>query len=174
MDRGGGIDIMDKPKSIAEMNRILADQDTYQELPNNSTNKFKKELDSLVTKGIQSQILNKKERAYLIPAAPRIPTIYHLPKIHKDPLHPPGWPIVSGIVSTTSRIGRYIDFFLQPLVKLTPSYLKDTTSTIKLLESVDIQGDYLLATADVALLYTCIPQHLGIEAVTHFWIVTTP
>lgn len=160
--------IMDKLDYISEMNHILSDVDTYQVLQNNPTNVFKRELDKLVAKGFSSFILNKKEKAYLVPAAPRIPAIYHLPKIHKDPLKPPGRPIVSGIDSITSQIGRYIDYYLQPLVKLTPSYLKDTTSTIQLLEGIDIKGDYLLATVDVALLYTCIPQQLGVQAVTHF------
>lgn len=44
---------MDKSEYIADRNRILADQDTYQELPNNPTNKFKKELDVLATKGFK-------------------------------------------------------------------------------------------------------------------------
>lgn len=167
-DKGGGIVMMDKSDYVTEMYRILEDHDTYKELPSNPTNQFKKDLDKLVTKGFEAQILNKREKAYLVPTAPRIPTIYYLPKIHKDPLHPPGRPTVSGIDSITSRIGQYIDFYLQLLVKQTPSYLKDTTDTIKLLESVNIQGDYLLATTDVASLYTCIPHNLGIEAVTHF------
>lgn len=78
---------MDKTDYIAEMYRILSDQDTYTEIPMNPTNRFKKDLVALVNRGYDRQILNKKEKAFLIPTAPRIPIIYQLPKIHKDPLH---------------------------------------------------------------------------------------
>lgn len=47
-------------------------------------------------------------------------------------------------------------------VKRIPLYLKYTSGTIKLLEKINIQSDYLLAKADVALLYTCIPHSFGI------------
>lgn len=84
-DKGGGIIVMNKSDYISEMPRILSDQDTYAELPSNPTNGYKRDLTTLVKKGFDRQILNKKEKAYLIPTAPRIPIIYHLPKIHKDP-----------------------------------------------------------------------------------------
>lgn len=64
----------------------------------------------------------------------------------------------------TSRIGRYIDFHLQPLVKSMPSYLKDTKDTIALLQQVNYSED-LLVTADVTALYTCIPHDLGLSAI---------
>lgn len=88
--------------------------------------------------------------------------------MHKDPVNPPGQPIVSGIDTVTSRIGRYVDFHLQPLIRLAPSYLKDTGDTISLLESVDHQEGMILVTADVAALYTCIPHDLGFGAVEYY------
>lgn len=139
-DKGGSIVVQDRPDYIKEMYRILSDQDTYRGLSSNPTAQYKKELDKLVLKGFNEQILNKKERVYLVATAPMIPIIYHLPKIHKDSTHPLGQPNISGIDSVTSRIGRYIDFYLQPLVKCTPSYLKDTNDNIKLLASVEIKG----------------------------------
>lgn len=98
----------------------------------------------------------------MVPLAPRVPTIYYLPKVHKNPVQPPGRPIV------TSLIGRYIDFYLQPLVRHMPSYLKETGATNCLLEGLEVQDDYIITTADVASLYTCIPQEKGIEAVHYF------
>lgn len=85
---------------------------------------------TLVDKGVKAHILDKKEKAFLIPMAPRIPTMYYLPKNTKMLTIPPGRPIVSGINSITARIGKYIDFYLQPIVKKVPSYLKDTNDTI--------------------------------------------
>lgn len=77
----------------------------------------------------------------MVSVAPRIPTMYYLPKIHKDINCPPGCPIISGIDSITARIGKYIDYHLQPVVKKTPSYLKDTKDTIRLLDHIKWNGE---------------------------------
>lgn len=167
-DKGGGIVLLDKTDYMNEMYHILSDHDTYKGLPNNPTSKYKKELNSLISKGFESLILNKKEKSFLVPLAPLIPVIYYLPKVHKDPLHPPGRPIISGIDSITSRVGKYIDFFLQPPVRNMPTYLKDTKDVMKLLSNVSFQGDTIMATADVASLYTCIPHQRVIEAVHEY------
>lgn len=94
--------------------------------------------------------------------------MYYLPKVHKNYLQPPGFPILSVIVSVTAHIRQYIDFYLQPLVKKIPSYLRDTNDIIRLLENIDYKGNYLLATADVATLSTSIPHHLGLAAIRYY------
>lgn len=76
--------------------------------------------------------MNKKETKYLQPNVCRIPFIYTLPKIHKDKIKPPGRLIVNGINSVGARIGEYIDWFLQPVVKK-----KDHT-----LETLNISFNY--------------------------------
>lgn len=88
---------MDKVDYQREICRILSDHDTYRELPNNPTYTFKKDLVKLINGGFNGHILDKKEKAYLVPLVSRIPIMYHLPKIRKDPRHPPGCPIVSAI-----------------------------------------------------------------------------
>lgn len=91
----------------------------------------------MIDRGLEQGILNKKEKAYLVPSAPRVPVMYFLPKIHKCLSKPPGRPIISGIDSVTARIGKYVDNFLQPLVTATPAYLRDTTRVINLLEGCE-------------------------------------
>lgn len=167
-DKGGGVVILDKSKYLEEMHRLLSDRTTYSPLACNPTTKFKRELQNLINRGYQQGILNKKEKAYLVPSAPRVPVMYYLPKIHKNLTHPPGRPIISGIESVTARIGKYVDNFLQPLVGLTPSYLKDTTQVINLLEGLEWRDGYILATADVASLYTIISHQQGFEAVNYY------
>lgn len=132
-DKGGGNVILDKADYLEEMTRLISNNQTYTPLASNPTIRYKKELLSLVDRAFQSGIINKKEKAYLIPSAPRIPVIYYLPKIHKSLTKPPGHPIISGIDSVTARIGQYVDEFLQPLVTATPSHLKDTTQVLKIL-----------------------------------------
>ena len=58
-----------------------------------------------------------------------------------------------------------VDFFLQPTVKALPSYLRDTTHFLSRLTDLGIPpDDCLLATLDVASLYTNIPNDQGIQA----------
>lgn len=64
-----------------------------------------------------------------------------------------------------ARIGEYIDWFLQPLVRKTESFLRDTKHLLQLLDTVTF-GDrsVYLATADVASLYTIIDHEEAIQA----------
>lgn len=167
-DKGGAIVILDKDSYNNEMQRILSDADTYLPLQSDPTLSFKRELKGLIDKGYNMGILNKKEREHLIPLAPRLPVMYILPKIHKTLVNPPGRPIISGIDSITSRVGKYIDFYLQPLVMGTPAFLKDTKHVLNILGSIEWKDTYMLVTADVASLYTSISHRLGHEAVRHF------
>lgn len=73
-------------------------------------------------------------------------------------------PIVSSCESPTENISQFIDFWLQPLIKALPSYLKNTTELINELKNVSIEPDTILMTTDVKSLYTCIPHQEGIEA----------
>ena len=165
VDKGGGIVVLDRLDYLKEMNNILGDHNTYSILQSDPKNIYKRELEILVTRGFYEGILTSKERLYLIPVAPRTPTIYYLPKLHKDPVCPPGRPIVSGIDSVTSRVGRYVDFFLQPLVKGIPSYVKDSRHIINLLSGLSPKSGMWMVTIDVTSLYTIIPHELGFEAV---------
>lgn len=167
-DKGGGIVVMDKSSYVSEMNRILSDTDTYIPLSHDPIFKYKKELTGLIEVGFRNKLLNKKEKDFLIPLAPRKPIIYFLPKVHKCLVNPPGRPIISGLDSITSRIGKYIDGFLQPLVSGTPSYIKDSAQVVRTFENLEWKEGYIMATADVASLYTIISHLDGLEAVEQF------
>lgn len=88
-------------------------------------------MESIIQYGADHKLLSRHEAKYLVPAASKIPVIYYLPKIHKNSSNPPGRPIVSGIESLTFRLGEYIDLHLQPLVKSTQAFLKDTKHTLQ-------------------------------------------
>ena len=62
-------------------------------------------------------------------------------------------PIVNCINSATSRIAELIDFLLQPLVKQTNTYIKDTQYLINDLNKLKIDKNYNIFTADVSDLY---------------------
>lgn len=109
-------------------------------------------------------ILKKKEARYLIPDAPRVPVIYQLPKMHKHSTKPSGRSIVSGIELLFSRLGEYLDYFLQPLTKKCP-YLKDSKDLIELIKPMTLDDDCILASVDVNSLYTNIQKQHALKAV---------
>lgn len=82
------------------MNNFLSDRDTYIPLRINPVHVYKIELEKIVNRG------------FLVPLAVCTPIMYYLPKIHKKPVCPLGRPIISGMDSVTSRVGKYIDFYL--------------------------------------------------------------
>lgn len=154
-DKGGG-----KKDYLIEMSRILGDRDTYRPLLSDPKAKYRLALESLVQRGFEQGILN-----HTLPLAPSAPIIYYLPKIHKHPTCPPGHPVIGGIDSVASRVGRYIDFLLQPFVVKMPSYIKDSRQVINVLAEHTHKPGMWLVTADVTSLYTVIPHDLGLFAV---------
>ena len=159
-DKGGGVVVMDKDYYHQQLSTLLEDRTTYKRLNSDPTEAYKTQLDSLIQWGFQINALNIKEKAYLAPSVCRVPVIYTLPKIHKHATMPPARPIVNGIGSVTARLGEYLDKFLQPSVRETKAYLKDTADLLISLEDIRINPgtETFLVTADVASLYTII-QH---------------
>ena len=117
-------------------------------------------------------MVNKKElstqcRDFLLDYKPRTPEFYMLPKIHKPQRPPPGRPIISGNDSPTERISQLVDHFLQPCVPTLPSYVKDSSHFLQILQTYTtnpLPDDALLCTLDVSSLYTNIPHQEGMRA----------
>lgn len=164
-DKEGGVVILTKDYYNKEIHRLLEDTATYKPLRADPTAKLKLELTAWVKKGNTNNILDSKEAKYLIPQAPRIPVLYIVPKIHKNKETPPGRPIISSIGSLYSRLGEYLDIYLQPLVIKGRSYLKDSRELIKSLQSVKINEHTILVTVDIESLYTNIKQSDALLAV---------
>lgn len=102
----------------------------------------------------------------MIPEAAKTLVIYFVLKVHKKiPQNPLGRPIISGIDSLFSRLGAYIDGYLQPTVSEGKSYLKDGRQLISELRNLDIQEEDFLVIIDINSLYTNIIQEVGISSV---------
>uniref|UniRef100_A0A8C5QRW3 Reverse transcriptase domain-containing protein n=1 Tax=Leptobrachium leishanense TaxID=445787 RepID=A0A8C5QRW3_9ANUR len=161
-DKGGGIVIWSKKSYQEEALLILNDHSTYTKLRKDPVGDIRLRLASLLQEGLDKNILNKLEFDYLSIEFTKVPYFYILPKVHKNPLKPPGRPIVAGIDSISSRLSEYVDILLQPLVCRIPSYLKDTISMLQMLNEVVWQKGDLLVTCDVNALYSSIPHDLGL------------
>ena len=73
-------------------------------------------------------------------------------------------PIVSSVNSVTENISKFVEYWLQPIVKQLPSYIKDTNTFANLITQTPVPQDCKLVSIDVSSLYTNIPHHDGLEA----------
>ncbi|VDI73170.1 Hypothetical predicted protein [Mytilus galloprovincialis] len=92
--------------------------------------------------------------------------LYLLPKIHKIDLNIrneirsnkellqrvqiPGRPIISLCNSPIERIGQFIDYFLQPIVRQLWTFTQDTTFFINKIERIEAPDNVMLATFDIS------------------------
>ena len=102
---------------------------------------------------------------YLTTDIDRTQQFYLLPKIHKDPLIPPGRPVVSGSGGPTEKISQFVDHFIGQLVTLSESYIRDPTHLINILNKFNMPPGMLLCTLDITSLYTNIPHNEGIQSI---------
>ena len=112
--------------------------------------------------------IDDETKHHLTPPKPaRTPLFYGLPKVHKPNI--PLRPIVSACDSPTDQLSNYVTHFIQPLVEILPSYIRDSKHFLQLLESLPpLPENAILVTADVTSLYTNIPHEEGIESVLHY------
>ena len=150
---------------VAEAMRQLTREEHYRLLDRDPTTKYAEEITKLLAELKARNAIDQETKDYLTPLHVRTARFYLLPKIHKP--GNPGRPIVSSCGAPTEKISQFVDYHLRPLVENLPSFIKDTTSFITKLQSLNnIPEGTLLVTLDVSSLYTNIPHHEGIEACT--------
>ena len=100
----------------------------------------------------------------------KIPKAYFLPKIHKveqstlescrnntvfkDKILVPGRPIVAQCSGPLENIGKFLDYFLLPIVRKQDTYISDTSDFIRKIESTRLRNNPLLISYDITSLYT--------------------
>ena len=171
-DKGGAVVVMDVEKYRAEGLRQLTNPKYYQEIAAPLGQETAKDINAVIMQLYNKGIIDHKQYTYLRaePAATPRP-FYLLPKIHKartkwpHPQQPEGRPIVSDCGSETYKICEFIDYFLQPLATLHPSYVKDTYDFLSKIRGQVIPENALLVTGDVTALYTNMQIDRSIAAV---------
>ena len=115
-------------------------------------------------------VINKEIFEFLNPHNHQIktPSLYLLPKIHKNPpggTRFVGRPIISGCGAPTQQISKYMDFFLLPIVKQQSTYTRDSSQVLKRLNNLTMGQDNLLIALDIVSMYTNCPQKEAIDSV---------
>ncbi len=164
-DKGSAIVIQNTVDYIRESEKLLNVAEHYRKDTVCQTQSHNNEIVKFLDAMRIAEEITSQTHDYLVNTKPRTPLLYTQPKIHKGVLPPPCRPIVSGNDSPSERISQFVDFFLKPMMPKIPSYIRDTTHFLKLIEDLgDIPENCLMATLDVSALYTNIPQNEGISA----------
>lgn len=74
---------------------------------------------------LPDDIIDENTKRFLTQPSPKLGRSYNLPKIHEQ--GNPGRPVVSNNGHPTEGLSQFVDYHLQPLVKTTNSFIKDTT-----------------------------------------------
>ncbi|XP_078524347.1 uncharacterized protein LOC144797570 [Lissotriton helveticus] len=167
-DKGGNVVVWPLNMYLMEGLKQLGDSEKYSIATRQEYDEAKQEYFVKFSDWRDQGTIEDEEYRYLLCKHPQIPALYLLPKLHTNLEAPPGRPIVSSTGSLLENTSRYIDFFLQPFVRLLPSYVRDTSDFLRIINGITWNPNYLLLSFDVTSLYTCIPQNLGIDACKHF------
>lgn len=172
-DKGSAVVILGRDQYIFEVQRQLNDKIYYRKLTEPMYLKTVPVVHSIIKSLKEKKFINGKQEKYLKgDREPRERKFYILPKIHKDPSKwtipneiPPGRPIVSDCGSETYQTAEYIDYFLNPLSIIHPSYVKDTYHFIDIVKKLKIPNNSWFFSMDVDSLYTNIDIKSGLQVV---------
>jgi len=132
----------------------LQDPVTYRELSGDPTNS----LCNNITPDLYNDGLLNKESINLCnlcapPENARLVRLYFLKKTHTNPKGIR--PIVSLCGGPAENISRFVDHWLQPIIKELPSYLKDTSHLIRESGNLLVPNELILATIPVYMHTSC-------------------
>lgn len=158
-DKGGAVIVLDSELYRSLNRSLLDDPTTYRKQSQDPTAPFLKHLNSLLNIGEQLEVLSNTEVDKLMVNFPVVPIFHSFPKYHKEVFPPPLRPIVTGIGSIGEGLGAWVDAYLQPLVNITPSFIRDTKDLVVIMEGQKWQSRYCWLLCDVCALYPSITQY---------------
>lgn len=125
-------------------------------------------LESLLDVRVNMGILSQNDSTKLFNSHTLTPIFHSLPKLNKSIFPPPLRPIVAGIGSMGEKLGSLVDAYLQPLVPISPAYLRDTKHVVTLLDGQPWSDTSYWLSCDVTALYRSIPQDLSIQVLGEY------
>ena len=169
-DKVSAIVIMNRTDYITEATRQSSDNKFYTktqvDLTGTHNNKITQTLPTMLRNDKMAQSVYRN----LVTKDCKTPAFYFMPKIHQQNIT--GRPIISGNNSPTEKISAFVDEHIKQFVPRVKSYVRDTPDFIKKMENFKLNGDYFLVGMDATSLYTNIPNHEGLVAVTHLYAKT--
>ena len=120
-DKGSASVVMLKEDYMTKVMQHLNNEQHYRKLDEDPTEQYSQEITTFLRDMVNRQVIDKDGYNYLCPSDTRTLRYCVLPKIHKP--GNPGKPIVLSCGSPIERISKFVDVYLNPLVKEMPSYI---------------------------------------------------
>jgi hypothetical protein len=150
-DKGSAVVVMNTVDYLAEANRQLDNKEAYVELKEDPTAKYCEDIQKILDRMLERNVINKKCHKFLSPTDCRPGRFYLLPKIHKAGV--PGRPICSSVGHPTENISKFVDAHIRRFMQGGKSYIRDTQDFIKRINDQDpLPQGALLVTLDVTSL----------------------
>ena len=148
-----------------EVYKQLGEPSVYELVQNNLVEiickRVYEKLDCLKNKGS----ISGDNRKYLSSRDGKLGRLFLLPKIHKRLIDVPGRPVISNCGTPTGKLSEFVDFHLQPIIKILPFIIKNTTDFLCKLERLDdIPDNAIICSMDVGGLYLHIPHGEGLNS----------
>ena len=172
-DKGSVTVVQNSTDYIAEGLRQLFDGVHYKEIEKVDIYSIVQKVHATAFNLFEKGEIDEKSYKFLttIDGKLKLPFAYFLPKvhkldqktldgynnntIHKEKVSIPGRPIISQCNGPLRKIGRFLDYFLLPIVQLQDTYLSDTGDFIRNIESTTVtNNEALLIAYDITSLYT--------------------
>ena len=177
-DKGGKTVIWGREEYRREGLRQLGDAKTYRELSKEGADAAYTSLfdqKTAVTNALhKGGFITATEQTNLLEESYKMPSIYFLPKIHKEKREDTGTfagrPIIAAVGGMLKSLDEFLAHLTAPLLHLIPGSLTDTRGLINDLERFkNLPTNTILFSADVEALYPSIPWDEGIASATKFY-----
>ena len=156
--------VLSKEDYIKEANWQLNESVYYQKLPTDPTSQYTMEVKQCVDLMNRRELIDKKEKNFLVPHHPWAARFYLLPQIHTPGNL--GRPIVASNGAPTENSLHFANFFLRPSVSQLPSHIWDSTDfRNKLRRLPRLPPGCLLVTLDVSSLHPSWGRHYSLRGV---------
>lgn len=149
----------------------LNDNKTYKPLKDNPLGNTIRTIKALIDNEIKNGKLNHDLGKKLYPPkTSRLGLFYILPKLHKSKFQ--SRPIISSINHPTSNISHFLNKQMLTSATNAKSHIKNSYELLEQLKKIKPTSTTTLITADIASLYTKIPQEEGATIVTNTVLTT--
>ncbi|XP_043939158.1 uncharacterized protein LOC122811399 [Protopterus annectens] len=161
-DKGGGTVLMDNICYESKMRDSLHDTSKYSKASINEVNIAKSEIHLMLQDLLLDGSISKEQYNFLFNQHPRVPTVFGIPKVHKNPMDPPLRLIVSAEGSITTPLAKFVDDKLKVLSYTGDIVLKDSWDFLRCVKTHLYSPDLIFITLDIVDLFGSIPHETGL------------
>jgi len=150
-DKRNCVVVFDRKNYIKKMGTILKDKTKFQPRKGNANLENLKKFQAFLSRLKKKGVLDDSVYNQIRPTAAFTPTLYGLPKVHKDNV--PLRPILWSIGSLTYQCASWLSKSLKEL-RRQPSTAKDTFHFIKMIADHELGCNHIMCSFDVKNLFT--------------------